>query len=311
MFVITALKVLMMIAYGLPGYVFVKTKMVGQDSAKVFAKILLYISSPALCIQTLNSVDCTPERLKYMGVFFVAALVSQVAVILLYTLLFKKQLKPNGGHRVCAIAGACGNVGFLGVPLLKFLFPDNPEIILYSAMFSITMNLIGWTLGLWLMTGNRKYINLKAVFVNPSVISFAIGMTLFVTKTKLPSLLEEYVGMFGTMSTFVCMTVLGMRLATKKLSNVFLNKTVYIGAASKLLVFPLIMVALFWALPVEETVKTAAFVLGCCPAATMIQGLAEAYNGDSETAANTVLFTSIICILTIPFMWTLYNTFIL
>ena len=301
----------MMIAYGLPGYIFVKTKMVGQDAAKVFAKILLYISSPALCIQTLNSVDCTPERLKSMGLFFTVALVSQVAVILLYTLLFRKKMKTNGGHRVCAIAGACGNVGFLGVPLLKFLFPDNPEIILYSAMFSITMNIIGWTLGLWLMTGNRKYVNLKSIFVNPSVIAFAVGMTLFVTKIKLPSLLEEYVGMFGTMSTFVCMTVLGMRLATKKLSNVFLNKTVYIGAASKLLVFPLIMVALFWALPVEETVKTAAFVLGCCPAATMIQGLAEAYDGDSETAANTVLFTSIICILTIPFMWTLYNTFIL
>lgn len=311
MFVITALKVLMMIAYGLPGYIFVKTKLVGQDSAKVFAKILLYISSPALCIQTLNSVDCTPERLKSMGVFFAASLVSQVAVILLYTVIFKKRFSKNGGHRVCAIAGACGNVGFLGVPLLKFLFPENPEIVLYSAMFSITMNLIGWTLGLWLITGDKKYIKLKSVFVNPSVIAFAVGMTLFVTKTKLPSLLAEYVGMFGTMSTFVCMTVLGMRLATKKLSNVFLNKTVYIGAASKLFVFPLIILGLFSVLPVDETVKTAAFVLGCCPAATMIQGLSEAYDGDSETAANTVLFTSIVCILTIPFMWTLYNAFII
>ena len=311
MFVITALKVLMMIAYGVPGYIFVKTKMVGQDSAKVFAKFLLYICSPALCIQTLNSVDCTPGRLKSMGVFFAASLLSQIAVILLYTLVFRKKFKENGGHRVCAVAGACGNVGFLGVPLLKYLFPENPEIILYSAMFSITMNIIGWTLGLWLMTGNRKYIKLKSVIINPSVISFAVGMTLFVTKTKLPSLAAEYVGTFGTMSTFVCMTVLGMRLATKKLSRVFLNKTVYIGAASKLFVYPVIMVALFSALPVDQTVKTAAFVLGCCPAATMIQGLAEAYDGDSETAANTVLFTSIICILTIPFMWTLYNALIL
>ncbi len=311
MFVITALKVFMMIAYGLPGYIFVKTKLVGQDSAKIFAKFLLYISSPALCIQTLNSVDCTPERLKSMGIFFAASLVSQIAVILLYSLIFAKKLKQDSGYRVCAITGACGNVGFLGVPLLKFLFPENPEIILYSAMFSITMNIIGWTLGLWLMTGNRKYIKLKSIIINPSVISFAIGMTLFVTKTKLPSLLAEYVGMFGTMSTFVCMTVLGMRLATKKLSGVFLSKKVYIGAASKLFVYPLVLLALFSVLPVDTSVKTAAFVLGCCPAATMVQSLAETYDGDSETAANTVLFTSIVCILTIPFMWTLYNIFIL
>lgn len=311
MFGITALKVLMMIGYGLPGYIMVKTKLAGQDSAKVFAKLLLFVCSPALSIQTMNSVDCTPQRLKSMGIFFVAVLFAQVAIILLYSLIFRKKLKSDKGHRVCAVTGACGNVGFLGVPLLKFLFPENPEIILYSAMFSITMNIIGWTLGLWLMTGNRKYISLKSVFLNPSTIAFAAGFTLFVTKIKLPDLLAEYVGLLGTMSTFVCMTVLGMRLATKKLSSIFLNKKVYIGAASKLFVFPLAVLALFSLLPVDQSVRTAAFVLGCCPAATMIQSLAETHEGDSETAANIVLSTSLLCIITIPLMWTLYNTLII
>lgn len=311
MFVITALKVLMMIGYGLPGYILVKTKLVGQDAAKVFAKLLLYVCSPALSIQTLNSVDCTPERLKSMGIFFAAVMVAQIAVIFLYSLIFRSKMKTDTGYRVCAVTGACGNVGFLGVPLLKFLFPDNPEIILYSAMFSISMNIIGWTVGLLLMTGNRKYISLKSIFINPSVIAFGAGFALFALKIKLPDLLAEYVGMLGTMSTFVCMTVLGMRLATKKLSNVFSNGKVYIGAISKLFVFPIVVWALFSLLPVDQTVRTAAFVLGCCPAATMIQSLAESFDGDSETAANTVLFTSIICILTIPFMWTIYNTFIL
>ena len=307
MFAITALKVLMMIAYGVPGYILVKTKLVGQDSAKVFAKLLLYVCSPALCIQTLNSVDCTKENLISMCIFFFAALFAQIAVILIYTLLFRKKVKTDKGHKVCAVAGACGNVGFLGVPLLKFLFPENPEIILYSAMFSITMNIIGWTLGLLLMTGDKKYIKLKAIVINPSVIAFLAGMLLFVTKTKLPAFLAEYVNMLGTLSTFVCMTVLGMRLATKKLSNVFLNKRVYPGAISKLFFFPLIILGIFMLLPVEPEVRAAAFVLGSCPAATMIQGLAESFDGDSETAANIILFTSITCILTIPLLWSCYN----
>lgn len=307
MFVITALKVLMMIGYGLPGYIMVKTKILGENGAKVFAKFLLYICSPALSIQTLNSVDCTPQRLKSMGIFFVAVLVAQLAVIFIYSLLFRKQVQSDSGHKVCAVTGACGNVGFLGVPLLKFLFPENPEIILYSAIFSITMNILGWTVGLWFMTGDRKYIKLKSIFVNPSVIAFAIGFTLFVTKVKLPSLLAEYVGMLGTMSTFVCMTVLGIRLATKKLSNIFRSYKIYIGAVSKLFVFPIIVLALFYLLPVDHTVRAAAFVLGSCPAATMIQSLAETHGGDSETAANIVLSTSLMCIITIPFMWTLFN----
>ena len=106
MFAITALKVLMMIAYGVPGYILVKTKLVGQDTAKVFAKLLLYVCSPALCIQTLNSVDCTKENLISMGIFFFSALFAQIAVILIYTLLFRKKVKTDKGHKVCAVAGA-------------------------------------------------------------------------------------------------------------------------------------------------------------------------------------------------------------
>ena len=35
--------------------------------------------------------------------------------------------------------------------------------------------------------------------------------------------------------------------------------------------------------------------------------ITEAFGGDSETAANIILFTSITCILTIPLMWSCYN----
>ena len=66
-------------------------------------------------------------------------------------------------------------------------------------------------------------------------------------------------------------------------------------------------VGIFMLLPVEPEVRAAAFVLGSCPAATMIQGLAESFDGDSETAANIILFTSITCILTIPLLWSCYN----
>jgi predicted permease len=311
MYGITALKVLMMIAYGVPGYLLIKTKLLSEEAIKVFAKFLLYVCQPALSLYTLTSIDSTPLLIRDLWIFFFVTLVAQVAVILLYSLFFRKRMKTDLAHRVCAIAGICGNVGFFGIPLLEYLIPGVPEVRVYSAAFSISMNVIGWTLGLLLLTGNRKYIKAKAVFLNPSVITFAVSFALFAFGVRFPELPAEYIETLGRMSTVVCMTVLGMRLATKSIVRIFTNYHIYIAAALKLIVTPIIIYALFAFLPVGQEVKTSAFILACCPAATVIQSLAETHGGDSKTAADIVLSTSLICIVTIPLMWTLYNTFVI
>lgn len=311
MFIITALKVLMMIAYGVPGYLLVKSKHLGEESIKAFAKMLLYVCSPALCIYNLTSVATTNGLIKELCLFFVLSLGAQVVIILLFGFIFKNKAKSDKAYKLCAVTGACGNVGFFGVPLLEYLIPDMPEVRIYSAAFSITMNIIGWSLGLLMMTGDKKYIKVKSIFVNPSMISFVIAFILFVFDVKFPDLAAEYVQSLAKMSTFVCMTVLGMRLATKKLSTIFSNKKVYIAAISKLIIFPMVVLAVFKLLPISQTAVTSAFILGCCPAATMLQSLAETHGGDGKTAADIVLGTSLLCIITIPIMWTLYNTIFL
>ena len=311
MFGITALKVLMMIAYGVPGYLLIKTKLLGEDAIKVFAKFLLYVCQPALSLYTLTSIDSTPTLMRDLWIFFFVTLGAQVAVIMLYSLVFRKKMKSDIGHRVCSVAGICGNVGFFGIPLLEYLIPGVPEVRVYSAAFSISMNVIGWTLGLLMMTGDKKYIKLKAVFLNPSVVTFAISFVLFAFGVKFPQLPAEYIETLGRMSTVVCMTVLGMRLATKSMLNIFSNYRIYIAATIKLVITPIIILALFYFLPVGQEVKTSAFVLACCPGATVIQSLAETHGGDGKTAADIVLSTSLMCIFTIPLMWTLYNTFII
>ncbi len=300
-----------MIAYGIPGYLLVKTKRLGEESIKAFAKMLLYVCQPALAISSFNSVDFSYRLLADMGIFFGVTLAAQLVFIFSYYGIFRKKVRESSGHKICCVAGACGNVGFLGIPLLQVLLPNNPEVALYSVAFSMSMNLLAWTVGLMMMTGDKKYINLKNTFLNPSMISFLVGFGLFVFGIKISGPLEGYVSLLGKMSTVVCMTVMGMRLGTKRFLSLFTNGKVYIAAVSKLLVFPAIVGGLFLLIPVSEAVRSTGFILGCCPAAAMIQSLSETHGGDSQTAANAVLTTSILCIVTIPLMWTVYNFLIL
>lgn len=297
---------MLMVAYGVPGYLLVKTKLLGEKHIKGFAVFLLYACQPALTIYSLVSVERTPGLIADMGIFFGVTLLGQVIIIGLYCLIFRKKL-AQAAHRVCAVAGACGNVGFLGIPLLEQLLPEHPEIIVYSAAFSVSMNIIAWTLGLTLLTGSRKYISLKALILNPAAISFLIAFPLFAFGVKLPEAPVEYLGVLGRMSTVVCMTVLGMRLALKKIVTVFTNARVYAAAAFKLLLFPAAVTLLFLPIRVEPQVKAAAAILCACPAAAMIQSLSETHGGDSATAADVVLATNLLCILSIPLVWTVFN----
>lgn len=306
MFGITAIKVITMMAYGVPGYLLIKTGALKESAITAFAKFLLFVCQPALMISSLDSVDCSGELLGNLLIFFLVTLAGQAAIIALYALVFRKKLSESA-YRIASVAGACGNVGFLGIPLLTHLLPDFPEAVAYSAAFSVSMNLLVWTLGMRMMTGERKYIGIKAVFVNPAMISFLVALPLFLFGIKLPETVAEPVYLLGRMSAPVCMTVLGMRLATKKLSSLFRNRTVYSASLSKLIVFPVLVAAMMYFIPIPQTIKATAFILCCCPAASMIQSLSEAYGGDSVSAADIVLSTNILCILTIPVMWTAYT----
>ena len=112
-FTTTALNVLMMLAYSVPGFIFVKTKMIDQSHIASFAKVLLYVCSPALSIYSFNSVDYSKELLINLGLMLLLSFLLQIAVLgLTWLVLRKKYADPR--YRVCCVASVLGNVGFFG-----------------------------------------------------------------------------------------------------------------------------------------------------------------------------------------------------
>ena len=83
-----------------------------------------------------------------------------LCVLCIMWLIFKKKShRPE--YRVCSVACVLGNVGFFGVPLLEALIPEHPEAIVYSAVYILGMNIISWTAGSMLITGDKKYMSIK------------------------------------------------------------------------------------------------------------------------------------------------------
>ncbi len=294
-----ALNVLIMLAYGIPGYLFIKTKFLKEDAIPAFSKLLLYVCQPCLMLYCLQQVTYSKELFLKMLLFLAMSTALQVlAVISLHFIFLKKS--DQAKYRVAKVAPVFGNVGFFGTPLLEALLPGHPEALAYASMFIVSFNLLVWTLGAYFLTGNKQFVRPKKMILNPPFLSLIVALPLFFTGTTLPTMLSGPVTILAKFTTPLCMIIVGMRFATEKPSALFTEPTAYLSSSIKLIILPLIAFLCVNWLPIEYTMKATLFILFCCPSANVILSLSEISGSGQQPAANAVLISTILCMVTIP-----------
>lgn len=289
----------MLVALCLPGFFLTKANVLKEEHIKGFAVFLLYVCSPALSIYSFQQAECNMEILINIGILLLVTTFMQVLIMGIGFLINIKTYKIDGASRVATVAAAFGNVGFFGVPILQALLPDHPEAMVYSAVMSVMMNLIGWTLGMFMMSGDRKHVSVKNFLINPTTLCLLIALPLFFTNTSLPKPVMNFVEFFSKMSTPTAMTVLGMRLAFVKFRDLMDYRQV-VAIFLKLIALPLITFGIMYALPVDETLKTSTYILSCMPPAAITLNFAELSNTSPKTAANIVVVGSLLVAITLP-----------
>lgn len=303
----TALQVLLLMAYAVPGFLFVKCKTLTANHIAPFSKVLVYFCQPCLQLYAFQTADCTPSLLREMGLFFVFCTAAEVLVLLAAVVLIRD--RGEARRRVCSVACVLGNVGFIGIPLLQALLPEDVRAngVALSAVFSLSMNLLGWTCGLYRMTGERRHIKLRSLLTNPAMLAFYVSFPLFLLGIKLPSAVASTVELAGRMSTPLCMIALGMRLASTPFRRIVTDVYAWLACAGKLIVMPLLALLAVSFFPVPAYFKASLFLLCCCPTASAVQNFSEIYLPDTEvegknTAADAILLSNILCTVTIPVM---------
>lgn len=289
----------MLVALCLPGFFLTKANVLKEEHIKGFAVFLLYVCSPALSIYSFQQAECNMEILINIGILLLVTTFMQLLIMGIGFLINIKTYKIDGASRVATVAAAFGNVGFFGVPILQALLPDHPEAMVYSAVMSVMMNLIGWTLGMFMMSGDRKHVSVKNFLINPTTLCLLIALPLFFTNTSLPKPVMNFVEFFSKMSTPTAMTVLGMRLAFVKFRDLMDYRQV-VAIFLKLIALPLITFGIMYALPVDETLKISTYILSCMPPAAITLNFAELSNTSPKTAANIVVVGSLLVAITLP-----------
>lgn len=309
-FTITFFAVAQMLAFAAPAYLLMRFKKFDEKSITVVVTLLLFVSQPCLTAYSFQKATMVlkegtvtlSQMLLRGGIVFVLAFVLQVSFLALaYFVLRKRQEEAE--FRIFAIASCFGNSGFFGMPILEAVMGEaHPEVAMFSALYSLIMNTLAWTVASAIITRDRRHISARKIFLNPNTIAAGIAIVMLCFSFVLPDRIFSMVSMLGTFSTPLCMFILGMRLALVKASELFGNWRQYAVVLVKNFGFALFSFALLYFLPVEGYIKQALYIICCCPVANMVLSFSEMLGKGQKTAANVVLLSTILSLVTLPVM---------
>lgn len=302
MFLLLFTTVSVLLFYMSLGFVLVKTKKASINHVKTLSGILVYVLGPAMIINSFLQLEFSWDRFAKIGIYFIISLAVQILFFLLI-FIFLGRKYSDSKYRILSVGSVLGNVGYLGMPVIASIFPNEPIVLCYSSINVMTMNLIVFTIGTYLITNEKKYISIKSAILNPTTLSLFVAIPLFIANVHFPSAILNSLELLSKMTTPFCMIILGMRLAQTSIKKLFTRGFVYATCLLKLVIFPLLAFLFLKLIPYDDIIlKTSIVVLAMAPSGAIIESLAELHDCQQDFAANVVLLTTILCVVTIPLM---------
>lgn len=177
-FLQTFINVVMIVVLAVPGFALRKARLLPDKAASVLAVVLLYVSQPFLMMSSLFDKAFQPSMLIDFLWVIVFAVALQLAVYFAAKLIFAKT-KEDATRRACVACSYLGNVGFMGIPVMQMLFPENGEMVLYTVVYNIAFNAMCWTLGVYAVTGEKKSVKPYKIILNPPTVAVIIALPFF------------------------------------------------------------------------------------------------------------------------------------
>ncbi len=285
-----------------PGFVFVKRGMLGESSATAFSRVLMYLCQPCLVVYTFSSAEFSVEKLADIGWFSLAALLINAVMMGVSALILRRRFRDTG-YRIITLAMSFANCAFFGIPIIEALLPEVAEsLLVYTTVYATVMNLLGWAVGIAIITGDVKQISPRKMFINPAMLGLIIAVPLFVFSVELPTPLADAIAIIGKMTTPLSMIIMGIRLASSSLKDVFTSARAYIAVLVKGFVMPLVAFGIALIIPMPTEVKQAFFIITACPTASVVLNFSELCGAGQREAAASVLLSTAASVITLPIM---------
>lgn len=291
-FIVLRQIVIMFLYMAIGGLLFQKG-LITKEGSKSLANLLLYVVLPCVVVKSF-CVARTTERTSGLLVSFLAALGILLLAMAVSHLLFQKNPIDDFG-------AAFSNAGFMGFPLVAAV--QGSEAIFYAAGFVALLNALQWTYGQSLISGDPGYRSPKAILKNPLVLSLLLGILIFCFEIPVPAIASDLLAALSALNAPLAMAILGVYLAQTDPKTLFNDPHLYVVAAARLVLIPLLTILVLKLLPAEyAAIATTLVIVAAAPIGSNVAVYAQKLGKDYAYAVRGVCLSTLLSAITMPLL---------
>lgn len=277
------------------GFAAGKRRLLNDTVATGMTNVVLYFVTSCVILNSFQrSYD--PDMLFGLLLATAAAFASHLVSICLSHFLVHDADEKR--ERVLKFATVFSNCGFMSLPLQQALLGDAG--VFYGAAYIAVFNILAWSYGLYMMSKDKSLLSPRKILVNPGVLPVLAGIILFFTSFQFPNIIAAPIRYMAALNTPIPMFLIGYYLSQANLAAVAKDRNCYWVMGLRLVLSPLISLALFYLCGLRGTVLIACMIAVCAPVAAMATMFADKFHQDTGVSVGLVSFSTLLSVLTMP-----------
>ena len=277
------------------GVVCRKTGIIDHNTNRDLSKFVLQVVNPVMIFMSYQT-ELHADLVRDLLLTFAASAAAFVIMIAgVYILIRKKKGRETEIERFSAIYSNCG---FMGIPLVNAMF--GMKGVFYLTAFITIFNLIVWTHGIILISGEKSMKQIVKVFYSPTIIAIVLGLITFFFEIRLPELPSKALEYISQLNTPLAMIVSGVSMAETNIIGMIKKLGVYRVCFVKLIILPVILSTALSVIPLGNEVRLTVIVAASAPPAAMCTLQCLRYGKNNIYASEIFTAGTILSVLTLP-----------
>jgi hypothetical protein len=283
------------------GNLSVRFNWVDKETLNKLNKFIFRVPLPILLflgIYNMENID-VQNSVKMLLVILIAL----PSVTIIMSLIMNRTKLPNPKKAVIVQAWFRSNIMIFGIPVVQGMYGD-AGLPLLSSLILVAVPLVN-ILAVFVLEGYRGHdISASKLMIsvikNPLVDAALLGFIFFLLQIKLPEIVLSPLNSLSKTATPIAFIILGGTLEFDSIKNNI--KLILLGSVGKLVITPLIVIL------AAISIGLRGMYLGCIvatiasPVAVSSFTMAKEMDGDADLAAQLVIITTVLSLVTI-FFW--------
>ncbi len=276
------------------GFLFAKFKILDDKSVSGMTEIVLILVTPCVIVKSFFR-QFKSDDLNNLLLSFLLGVLIHIGFIILSLVL---RDKDKNRQKVLQFSVIFSNSGFMALPLQEALLGENGVFL--GSSFVAIFNAFVWSYGVFIMSGDKKTLKPLKIITRPAILALIIGFLIFIFSVSVPKVISAPISYIAALNTPLPMIIIGYHLSKSNVLKGLLNLKCVFAMLLRLVVFPVIAIALMWLCGIKGDMLISLSIGSCAPVAALTTMFSAKYNRDTEMSVNMVSLTTLFSIITMP-----------